>query len=141
MKEQLLKIIDSNNIEKILIFMQKFDSYLLNNDMNPDLTSLFYQLMCKNYNNEKVGDILFHSYLIYNTKLSPSLIAYFYLREKEKMGFKLNYNTISFQLNGLACTDHKLKSFAFNYYTLFYMNYIMFINLVLINILKIFLSK
>ena len=99
MKEELLNITKSNNIEEISIFMQKFDLYILNNDMNPDLTSLFYQLMRKDYNNEKVGDILLNSYLTYNTKLSPSLIAYFYLREKEKMGLKLNYNTISFKTN------------------------------------------
>ena len=116
MENILLQLLKEDDIEKIPTILEQIDNNLLENQVNNEQIGLFYKIMCREFDSKKLGDILITKYIKSNVELTPSLITYLYLREKEKLGFKDDYNNVIFLHNrDLAYTDHDERIFAFNY--------------------------
>ncbi len=116
MENILLQLLKEDDIEKIPTILEQIDNNLLENQVDNEQIGLFYKIMCREFDSKKLGDVLITKYIKSNVELTPSLITYLYLREKEKLGLKDDYNNVKFLHNrDLAYTDHDERIFAFNY--------------------------
>lgn len=114
------------SFEEIQEFLQTIDdiSYNLNLiEFEEDFLTSFYSLMNKKINNTaSLGDFLLNHSLENKIKLSPSLLIYFYLKEKDKLGFKDIYNKFKLTSKDGEClaytahNDDKHMFFNFNKY-------------------------
>lgn len=121
--EKLKSLIDGNkNIKEIQEFLSDLDLIMSNMSVkvfDEDFLLPFYSLLETKTEKSTIGEVLFNQYLSNHKELSPSLLVYFYLKQKDNFGFKDIYNKFKIATSGAASTYHyddKNIEFNFQYY-------------------------
>lgn len=121
--EKLKKLISGNSsIKEIQVFLIDVDSAVASMSIrvfDDDFLLSFYSLLETKTEKSTIGDELFNNCLESKEKLSPSLLMYFYLKQKDILGFKYTYNRFKIGTSGIAYTAHeddKHIYYNFNYH-------------------------
>lgn len=122
-KELLSKEVSLEEIQEFLRIIDDISYNLKLIEFEEDFLIIFYEIMNKKINDTtSLGDFILNDSLEKIINLPPSLLIYFYLKEKDKLGFKDSYNKFkicSVDSECLAYTDHdddKHMFFNFNKY-------------------------
>jgi len=110
---------NTNEIKQLLVEIDNIISNISVSVFDEDFLLPFYMLLEKKMENSTIGEELLNSYLTNKEKLPSSLLMYFYMKQKDKMGFKDSYNRFKIGNKYIACTDHyddKYMYFNFEYH-------------------------
>lgn len=119
-----LKVLISKNssVKEIQTFLTDIDSAVASMSVSvfdDDFLIPFYSLLETRTEKSTIGDELFNSCLESKIKLPPSLLMYFYLKQKDILGFKHTYNRFKIGTSDIAYTAHeedKHLYYNFNYH-------------------------
>ena len=117
----------SNNIEKIKDYLLKLDKMIIQMEItdvfDENYMKTFYQVLSKKINGESVGQHLLNECLKNNNRMTPSMIMYFYMEEKSRMGLNDNFNNVSIVPSTSyagAMVDDENKKFQLHLYSQMY---------------------
>lgn len=122
--EKLKELISGNHsINEIQEFLNYIDSIALCYNFDEDFLLPFYNLLEIKKEKDTIGEELFNNCLSNKERLTPSLLMYFYLKQKDILGFKYTYNKFKFLGAGIACTEHNDDKYIFFNYCYYLDNF------------------
>lgn len=114
------------SLNEIQDFLYELDSIMISISVNifdEKFLLPFYSLLNRRKGSSTIGEFFLNKYLINKEKITPSLIMYFYLKQKDELGFKETYNRFEIGTHDIAYTEHYEAKYMYLNYLSYYKKY------------------